>query len=178
MNRIITTVLVALVAMAAAAQELTFTSGIIFVNEDRYGANQGSINFYDHDYDEMYYNVFALVNPGLKLGVTSQHAQLFGERLYVVSKQANSNESTGSTIGSRLAVLDASTLRQQSSMLRFSASRDSVYDGRAYCAVNNVKGYVSTSAGIFVIDVPSMTATGPIDGTQSRLRNATYSTVA
>ena len=156
--------------MAAAAQELTFTSGIIFVNEDRYGANQGSINFYDHDYDEMYYNVFALVNPGLKLGVTSQHAQLFGERLYVVSKQANSNESTGSTIGSRLAVLDASTLRQQSSMLRFSASRDSVYDGRAYCAVNNVKGYVSTSAGIFVIDVPSMTATGPIDGTQSSAR--------
>ena len=52
-------------------------------------------------------------------------------------------------------------------MLRFGASPDSIYDGRSYCAVNNSKGYIATSAGIFVLDVNTMTTTGPIQGTQS-----------
>ena len=147
--------------------DFTFTNGIIFVNEDRYGPNQGSINFYNYDYDEMEYNVYAIMNPDTKLGVTTQFGQLFGDHLFVVSKQANTNEGSGSTIGSRLAVLDAATLRQQGSILRFGESPDSVYDGRAYCGVTADKGYVSTSAGIFVFDVTTMSVTGMIDGTQS-----------
>ena len=151
-------------------QDFTFTNGIIFVNEDRYGPNQGSLNYYNYDYDEMEYNVFAMVNPGVKLGVTTQFGQLFGDRLFLVSKQANSAETSGSTAGSRLAVLDAATLQHQGSILRFGESPDSVFDGRAYCAVNADKGYVSTNAGIFVIDVPSMSVTGVIDGTRSSAR--------
>ena len=147
--------------------DFTFTNGIIFVNEDRYGPNQGSINYYNYDYDEMEYNVYAFVNPDTKLGVTTQFGQLSGDKLFLVSKQANSSEASGNTMGSRLAVLDAVTLKQQGSILRFGASPDSVYDGRAYCAVNADKGYVSTSAGIFVIDVPSISVTGAIDGTLS-----------
>ena len=147
--------------------DFSFNNGIIFVNEDRYGPNQGSINFFNYDYDEMEYNVFAMVNPDVKLGVTTQFGQLFGDRLFLVSKQANSTEASGNTIGSRLAVLDAATLKQQGSILRFGSSPDSIYDGRAYCAVSDVKGYVSTSAGIFVIDVPSMRVTGSIAPTMS-----------
>ena len=147
--------------------DATFTNGILFVNEDRYGPNQGSINYYNYDYNEMEYNVYALVNPTTKLGVTTQFGQLYGDKLFLVSKQANSSEAAGSTIGSRLAVLDAATLKQQGSILRFGQSPDSVYDGRAYCAVSPTKGYVSTSAGIFVIDVPSMSVTGAISGTLS-----------
>ena len=115
----------------------------------------------------MEYNVFAMVNPGVKLGVTTQFGQLYGNRLFLVSKQANANEASGSTVGSRLAVLDAATLKQQGSVLRFGESPDSVYDGRSYCAVNNDKGYIATSGGIFIFDVPTMTVQGMIDGTQS-----------
>ena len=147
--------------------DYTFTNGIIFVNEDRYGPNQGSLNYYNYDYDEMEYNVYSIVNPDTKLGVTTQFGQLFGDKLFLVSKQANSTEASGSTMGSRLAVLDAATLKQQGSILRFGESPDSIYDGRAYCAVNADKGYVSTSAGIFIIDVPTMSVTGTIDGTLS-----------
>ena len=147
--------------------DFTFTNGVIFINEDRYGPNQGSINYYNYDYDEMEYNVYAFVNPDTKLGVTTQYGQLFGDKLFVVRKQANGNEASGSTVGSRLAVLDAATLKQQGSILRFGESPDSVYDGRAYCGVTADKGYVSTSAGIFVIDVPTMSVTGAIDGTMS-----------
>ena len=147
--------------------DFTFTNGVIFINEDRYGPNQGSINYYNYDYDEMEYNVYAFVNPDTKLGVTTQYGQLFGDKLFVVSKQANGNEASGSTVGTRLAVLDAATLKQQGSILRFGESPDSVYDGRAYCGVTADKGYVSTSAGIFVIDVPTMSVTGAIDGTMS-----------
>ncbi|MBR7012743.1 MAG: DUF5074 domain-containing protein [Muribaculaceae bacterium] len=150
--------------------DYTFTNGVIFINEDRYGPNQGSINFYNYDYDEMEYNVYAMVNPDAKLGVTTQFGQLFGDKLFVVSKQANANEASGSTMGSRLAVLDATTLKQQGSILRFGQSADSVYDGRAYCAVNGTKGYVSTNAGIFVIDVPTMRVVGSIAGTMSSAR--------
>ena len=146
--------------------DFTFTNGVIFVNEDRYGPNQGSLNYYNYDYDEMEYNVYAMVNPDEKLGVTTQFGQLFGDRLFLVSKQANASEASGNTMGSRLAVLDAATLKQQGSILRFGPA-DSIYDGRAYCAVTANKGYVSTSAGIFVIDVPTMSVTGYIDGTMS-----------
>ena len=148
-------------------EDYTFTNGIIFVNEDRFGPNQGSINYYNYDYNEMEYNVYAIVNPDTKLGVTTQYGQLFGNHLFLVSKQANSTEASGNTMGSRLAVLDAVSLKQQGSLLRFGESPDSIYDGRAYCAVTNEKGYVSTSAGIFVFDVPSMSVTGAIDGTLS-----------
>lgn len=157
-------------ALMSWAQDFTFTNGVIFVNEDRYGPNQGSLNFYNYDYNAMEYNVYALVNPTTKLGVTTQHGQLYGGRLFLVSKQGNGNESSGSTIGSRLAVLDAATLCQEGSLLRFGTSADSVYDGRAYCAVSPDKGYVSTNAGIFVLDVKTMTTSGPIQGTQSSAR--------
>ena len=157
-------------AVIAWGQNSTFTNGVIFVNEDRYGANQGSINFYDYGSNEMRYNVFATVNPGILLGVTSQHAQLFGGRLFVMSKQANGSEASGNMVGSRLAVMDTVTLQQQARLMRFGATPDSTYDGRAYCAVNNSKGYVSTNAGIFVIDVANMTSSGPIEGTQSSAR--------
>lgn len=167
MKKVITSFLLSLLALASWTQELPFTNGVIFVNEDRYGPNQGSINYFNYDDDEMEYNVYTLVNPNTKLGVTTQYGQLFGGRLYLVSKQANGSEAAGSTYGSRLAVLDAVTLKQQGSLLRFSPMADSVYDGRAFCAVNTSKGYVSTNAGIFVIDVNAMTATGPIEGTQS-----------
>ena len=167
MNRIGGTIITLLLALTSWAQELSFTNGVFFVNEDRYGPNQGSINYYDYDYNEMVYNVYALANPTTKLGVTTQHGQLFGGKLFLVSKQANSNEASGSTVGSRLAVLDAMTLRQQGSVLRFSQERDSVYDGRSYCAVSPEKGYVATNAGIFVFDVNSLTVGNLIEGTQS-----------
>jgi hypothetical protein len=147
--------------------DFTFTNGIIFVNEDRYGPNQGSLNYYNYDYDEMEYNVYAIMNPDTKLGVTTQFGQLFGDRLFLVSKQANATETSGNTMGSRLAVLDAATLKQQGSVLRFGESPDSIYDGRSYCAVTCDKGYISTSAGIFVFDVPTMSVTGNIEGTMS-----------
>jgi len=150
--------------------DFTFTNGIIFVNEDRYGPNQGSINYYNYDYNEMEYNVYSIMNPDTKLGVTSVYGQLFGDRLFVVSKQANTTEASGNTMGSRLAVLDAATLKQQGSILRFGESSDSIYDGRAYCGVTADKGYVSTSSGIFVIDVPAMSVTGSIAGTMSSAR--------
>jgi len=147
--------------------DFTFTNGIIFVNEDRYGPNQGSLNFYNYDYNEMEYNVYAIMNPDTKLGVTTQFGQLYGDHLFLVSKQANTAEASGSTVGSRLAMLDAATLKQQRSVLRFGQSPDSVYDGRAFCGVSAAKGYVSTSAGIFVIDIPSLTVVKSIEGTMS-----------
>jgi len=162
-----TSILAALVAMAAWAQDYTFTNGIFFVNEDLYGPNQGSINYYNYDYNEMEYNAYAMVNPSTKLGVTTQQGQIFGGKFFLVSKQANGNESSGSTDGCRLAILDAVSLQQQGGLLRFGASADSVYDGRSYCGVTPDKGYIATSAGVFVLDVNTLTTTGPIQGTQS-----------
>ena len=167
MKRIFTALMALLALLPMVAQGWTYTNGVIFINEDRYGANQGSINYYSYDFGEMEYNVFASVNPGLKLGITSQCGQLFGGKLFIVSKQANPSEASGNTVGSRLAMLDAATLVQQGRVMHFGQWPDSTYDGRAYCAVNTRKGYVSTSGGIFVVDVNTMTATGPIQGTTS-----------
>ena len=57
MKKISITLLASLMALMSWAQDFTFTNGVIFVNEDRYGPNQGSLNFYNYDYNAMEYNV-------------------------------------------------------------------------------------------------------------------------
>jgi len=156
--------LAALTALGAMAEDLTYTNGVFFINEDQYGLNLGSVNYYNYDYSEMEYGVFTTANPKANLGVTPQHAQMYGGRLYIMSKQASYSSATNS--GGRLCVLDGTTLKLQGTIVSF-GSADSTYDGRSYCAVNNDKGYVATSAGIFVLDVATMTTTGPIAGSES-----------
>ncbi len=140
-------------ATATVALPENFEDGFFIVNEGWLGHDNGSINWIASD-GTPYYNVDAKANNGgVVLGTTSQYATIYGENMYVMSKQAP-----------RLVVMDAQTLEVRKSFDEINGG-----DGRAILGVDENKIYVGSSAGIYVLDPAtfalSETAIAGTDGT-------------
>lgn len=132
-----------------------YTDGVFILNEDWFGHDNGSINFYSAKDDKMYYRVFRQENNGKTLGVTSQFATIFGDRMYIMSKQAAADN------GGRLVVTDAATMKELASIDNIGG------DGRAFVGVSPQKGYVGTSSGIYPLNLEDYTLGEMIQGTSS-----------
>lgn len=112
-----------------------FEDGFFIVNEGWFGHDNGSINWISGN-GIAYYNVDKKANNGESvLGITSQYGIVYGDNMYVMSKQAP-----------RLVVLDARTLEMRKSFDEIGG------DGRAVLGVDEDKVYVGTSNGIFVLN--------------------------
>lgn len=133
-----------------------YTQGVFLVNEDWYGWDNGTVNFLTAD-GHLVYRAFRRENPGETLGVTTQYGAIYGDRLFLVSKQASStgNASTGG----RLVVADARSLK------KIAAFDEIGGDGRAFLGVDEKTAYIGTSAGITLFDLESMRVGEPIEGT-------------
>jgi len=149
-----------------------YTDGVFVVNEDWYGHQNSSVNFLNTE-GEWVYNVFQKENPGRELGCTTQFGTIYGDRFYFVSKQ---ERDPGATIkGSRFAVCDAKTMKIlkefefiATKTVKNSEGKDSlvsIADGRSYLPVNEHKGYIGTSNGIWLYDSGKMTIGKQIEGT-------------
>ena len=141
-------------ASLASAGATDFTNGVFVLNEDWFGHNASSVNFFNHADSSFVFNAFSTVNTDLTLGNTTQFAQLYGDNIYFMSKQ------NYSTTGGRLIVADAKTL-----VRKFSLDAIGSGDGRAYLGVNPSKGYVGTSKGLYVFDQANLALGDKIDGT-------------
>ena len=167
MNRFFLTALCALSIGSASAQSTSgadYTKGVFIVNEDWYGHNNSTINFLTDDY-EWYYRVFQTENPGKELGCTSQYGTIYGNRMYIVSKQ---DKDPGSNItGGRFNVCDATTMKLIKSFQYIAQDEEgnSIADGRAYLPVDEHKGYISSSNGIWLFDSDNLTIGSQIKGT-------------
>lgn len=137
--------LLALCSMTAMAKD--YTNGFFILNEDWFGHNSSTVNFYSYDSESIDYRVYQAANPGLTLGNTTQFAELGHENIYFCSKQ-----NYGQT-GGRFIVADAKTLTKKYSIDEYAGDGDS----RAFIAVNDDKGYVSTTKGVYVFDIKNMT---------------------
>lgn len=134
-----------------------YTDGILFLNEGWFGHDAGSINFLSNDGDWTY-DAFLRNNPDQHLGITSQYGQCFGDKLYVVSKQA---EGEGSGKGGVFTVIDAASLKFVG---RISQLPDEQSEPRAFCAWNEHKGYLSTKDHTYVIDLDKLEAVSVVPG--------------
>ena len=96
---------------------------------------------------------------GLEFGETSTFATIYGDKLFVTSKQV------GNYGGGFLTIFDAKTLTGVAS---FSTLIDDGhnYDGRMFYGVDETKGYLCTSNGIFVIDIENNVIVKFIEGTE------------
>lgn len=139
--------------------ELNYSNGVFFVNEDWYGHNNGTINFLD-DNGNWHYRVYQKENPGKELGATSQYGTIYGNKLFIVSKQ--DQDPSASIKGSRLAVCNAATME---SLAEFASIGDA--DGRSFLGVNEHKGYIGTSNGIYVFDIDNLTIGKKLKGTEN-----------
>lgn len=141
-----------------------YTKGVFFVNEDWFGHNNSTINFLSDD-GTWIYRIFRRENPGHELGCTTQYGTIYGGKFYLVSKQ---NQDPGSSVsGSRLAVCDAKTMKLIKEFRYFGqdSGGTSIADGRSFLGVDEHKGYIGTSNGIFIFDIDNMSIGSQIQGT-------------
>lgn len=128
-----------------------YTQGTFIVNEDWTGTKNGSVNFLGYDGTFEY-------NHLQDLGVTSCYGTFFGNRFYVISKQAGN--------GGRITICDANSTRIIDKIDEIGG------EGRSFCGVDEHKAYVSTSKGIYTLNLDEQTVGAAVknaDGGDAKL---------
>ncbi len=161
MKNFLLTLLLAPCHMLAATD---YTEGILWVNEDWYGHQNSTLNYLlpdDPDGDYWKYRVIQTENPGMELGCTNQYGALWHGRLYLIAKQ--DKDPGASVTGGRITVADAKTMKilHQQSLIDPSGAQ---CDGRGFVGVDEHKGYVSTSNGVWIFDLDNYEITGQVEG--------------
>lgn len=141
-----------------------YTQGVIFVNEDWYGHQNGTVNYLS-DTGEWTYRIFQKSNPGKELGATPQFGTIYGDRMYIICKQER--DPGASVTGSRFAVCDAKTFKciKEFTTIATDSKGKSIADGRSFLGVDEHKGYIGTSNGIYPFDIDKMEIGEQIKGT-------------
>lgn len=153
--------------LCAFAAEKEYSDGVFIVNEDWYGHRNSTVNYlHPDDPDGNYwdYRVFQEANPGNELGCTNQFGTIHCGRFYFIAKQER--DPGASVTGGRITVADARTMKMlyQSALIDPSGNQ---CDGRAFAGYDEHKGYISTSYGVWVLDLDNYTVTGMVEGTEN-----------
>ena len=120
-----------------------YTKGVFMVNEDWYGHNNSTTNYLTRDGKFVYNNT-------TEIGATACFGAAWGNRYYIIAKQAKDN---GSKVeGGRITICDANTMRIIKQIKDIDGK-----DGRSFCGVDEHKAYVSTSEGIYTLDLDEQT---------------------
>lgn len=114
-----------------------YTKGAYIVNEDWYGHRNSTVNFLSKDGTFVYDHVE-------NLGVTACYGTFFGNRFYAISKQDGGY--------GRISVCDANSTRVIKQIKDIDGK-----DGRSFCGVDEHKAYVSTSEGIYTLNLDELT---------------------
>ena len=139
-------------------EEPDYTKGFFVVNEDWFGHDYGTVNFVTDEH-EMICRTFRKENPNENLGITTQYGTVYGDNFYFVSKQANTSGEAADK-GGRLVVADAKTLKKKAAFETLNGG-----DGRSFLGVDAQTGYVGTSAGIVLFDIPTLSVGETIENT-------------
>lgn len=162
--------------------QTTYTDGVFMLNEDWYGHNNSTLNFIrpDHPTDPFEYYIIQNneSNAGQSLGATAQFGAVYGDYLFIISKQdqdagdgLSPGESAETRQGGRIVVADAQTMEIKSRIpiIRANEKGVSIADGRSFVGVDETKGYVGTSNGIYIFSFSPFEITGRIEGTENPL---------
>lgn len=148
----------------AAYGNVDYSKGILFINEDWYGHQNSTVNYLlpdDPDGDYWHYRVIQTENPGMELGCTNQYGAIWNGRLYMIAKQEK--DPGASITGGRISVADASTMKLIRQLQHIDPSGKTC-DGRAFCGVTPSKGYVSSSNGIWILNLGTLEIEGQVEG--------------
>lgn len=121
-----------------------YTKGVFMVNEDWFGHNNSTTNYLTRDGKFVYNNT-------TEIGATACFGAAWGNRYYIIAKQAKDN---GSKVeGGRITICDANTMRIIKQIKDINGNED----GRSFCGVDEHKAYVSTSRGIYTLNLDELT---------------------
>lgn len=150
---------------AQASDGVDYTKGVFIVNEDWYGHQNSTVNYLlpdDPDGNWWHYRVIQTENPGVELGCTNQYGAIWNGRFYLIAKQAK--DPGASVTGGRISIADAATMKMIKQLELIDPSGNQC-DGRAFVGVSDTKGYVSSSNGVWVLDLTTLDITGQVEGT-------------
>ena len=122
-----------------------YTKGVFIVNEDWFGHRNSTTNYLTRDGKFVYNNT-------TEIGATACFGAAWGNRYYIIAKQAKDN---GSKVeGGRITICDANSMRI---IKQIENIGEKGKDGRSFCGVDEHKAYVSTSRGIYTLNLDEMT---------------------
>lgn len=136
-----------------------FANGFFMVNEDWFGHTNGSVNFV-HNNGQISYRVYSNANNNQAFGATTQYGTIYGDKFYFISKQAADGNDTQYTPGGRLVVANAQTMQKIAGFNDIGGG-----DGRSFVGVNEHKGYIGASNGIYTFNIDNLQVGGLIAGT-------------
>ncbi len=149
----------ALTPVSPYVNSTDFTKGFFIVNEDWFGHGNGSVNFIDNN-GQINYRAYSNVNNNQAFGATTSHGTIYGDKFYFVSKQAADGGDTQYTPGGRLVIANAKTLQKIAAFDKIGNA-----DGRSFLGVDEHKGYIGTSKGIYLFDIDNLQIGSVINGT-------------
>ena len=107
MKKIITFITSALIAgssMLLTAQN--YTNGVYVLNEDWYGHNNSTLNFWNPETETIDYLIMQMANNyEYSLGCTSQYGQLYGDFIVITGKQDKDPGEPGDMKSGRVSIL-------------------------------------------------------------------------
>lgn len=121
-----------------------YTQGVFMVNEDWFGHRNSTTNYLTRDGKFVYNNT-------TEIGATACFGAAWGNRYYIIAKQAK--DGGAKVEGGRITICDANTMR----IIKQIKDIDGDNDGRSFCGVDEHKAYVSTSKGIYTLNLDEQT---------------------
>lgn len=121
-----------------------YTQGVFIVNEDWFGHRNSTTNYLTRDGKFVYNNT-------TEIGATACFGAAWGNRYYIIAKQAKDG---GTKVeGGRITICDANTMRIIKQIKDINGNED----GHSFCGVDEHKAYVSTSRGIYTLNLDELT---------------------
>lgn len=121
-----------------------YTQGVFIVNEDWFGHRNSTTNYLTRDGKFVYNNT-------TEIGATACFGAAWGNRYYIIAKQAK--DGGAKVEGGRITICDANTMR----IIKQIKDIDGNNEGRSFCGVDEHKAYVSTSKGIYTLNLDELT---------------------
>lgn len=151
-------------------EERNYTNGTFILNEDWFGHQNSTLNYITKD-GEWIYRAFQKENPGMELGATAQYGTVYGDRIYIMAKQAQ--DPGASVKGGRLTVCDAKTLKciKQFENISTDENGNSNADGRGFLGIDEKKAYIGTSNGIYILNTENLEITGQVKGSENESKD-------
>lgn len=137
-------------AVSPYVTSTNFTNGYFMVNEEWFGHTNGSVNFIDSN-GNVNYRVYSNANNNQAFGATTQYGTIYGDKFYFISKQAADGGDTQYTPGGRLVIANAQTMQKIAGFNNIGGG-----DGRSFVGVNEHKGYIGASNGVYIFDIDNL----------------------
>jgi hypothetical protein len=133
-----------------------FENGFFIVNEGWFGHGTGEVSFFNYSTGKLTDSVFKRENSDKDLkpeSSTLQYGTIFKDNLYLVSK-----------VGGPVVVVDAFTLKEKA---RIAAKGGN--DWRAFLGIDENTGLLSSSSGVYLVNLKNMTAYAKLIGADGQV---------